>query len=364
MNILLLSAYNAASHQYWHKGLLEHFPEHSWEVLVLPGRYFNWRIRGNALSWSFLNSQQLKRSYDLIIATSMVDLSTLKGLNPSLAQVPSIVYFHENQFAYPETERQTQCAEAKMVNLYSALCADKIVFNSSFNQNSFLTGVESFLKKMPDYVPDTIQQSLFKKSQVVPVPLENRLFEMEVGEKSQQQLTLVWNHRWEYDKGPECLYEVLTHLVAMEVDFKIHILGECFRKQPKVFQEIKNKFERYIGCYGFVKSKQEYYQILQQSHLALSTSIHEFQGLAVMEAVSQRAIPVVPNRLSYQEIFPSQYRYDVFSDIQQEAYAMAGMIAGYATVFKQKQLPAPLDMRPYSWAQQKGNYKRLIELFG
>jgi len=52
MKILLLSAYDAASHRHWREMLVTGFPEHDWTVLTLPPRHFNWRMRGNALSWA------------------------------------------------------------------------------------------------------------------------------------------------------------------------------------------------------------------------------------------------------------------------------------------------------------------------
>ena len=97
--ILLLSAYHAASHDYWLQGLLNALPEYRWTVLTLPARHFNWRIRGNPLSWVAQESETLTRDYDLLLATSTVDVATLKGLVPSLAACPTAVYFHENQFA-------------------------------------------------------------------------------------------------------------------------------------------------------------------------------------------------------------------------------------------------------------------------
>ncbi len=53
MKILLLSAYDAMSHGYWRKGLMNAFPENDWTVLTLPPRYISWRLRGNSLSWAW-----------------------------------------------------------------------------------------------------------------------------------------------------------------------------------------------------------------------------------------------------------------------------------------------------------------------
>ena len=98
MRILLLSAYDAQSHKYWRQGLVAQFPEHDWTQLVLPGRYFSWRIRGNSMQWALGERATLDQPYDLVIATSMVDLASLKGFVPNLATIPSMLYFNENQF--------------------------------------------------------------------------------------------------------------------------------------------------------------------------------------------------------------------------------------------------------------------------
>ena len=90
MRILLLSAYDAHSHRRWRQGLVAAFPEWQWTVLTLPPRYFSWRVRGNSLSWAFSERETLEQPYDVLIATSMTDLSALKGLVPALASVPSL----------------------------------------------------------------------------------------------------------------------------------------------------------------------------------------------------------------------------------------------------------------------------------
>jgi hypothetical protein len=85
----LLSAYRAGSHAAWADWLLASQGQWRWQRLERPGRFFAWRIRGNPLSWL----DQLPASVpDLIVATSMVDLATLKGLFPRLARAP-VIYF-------------------------------------------------------------------------------------------------------------------------------------------------------------------------------------------------------------------------------------------------------------------------------
>ncbi|MDC0414664.1 DUF3524 domain-containing protein, partial [Gammaproteobacteria bacterium] len=104
--ILLLSAYDAMSHTIWRRRLAAMFPEHEWTQLALPPRHFNWRIRGNSLQWALNEQDALTQDYDLLIATSMVDLASLRGFVPSLSKIPTLLYFHENQFVYPEGNTQ------------------------------------------------------------------------------------------------------------------------------------------------------------------------------------------------------------------------------------------------------------------
>ena len=106
MKVLLLSAYAAQSHVHWRRSLEVMFPQWRWQILELPPRHFSWRIRGNPLHWAQRDRALLEQDYDVLVATSMVDLATLRGLVPALAGLPSILYFHENQFAYPQGGRR------------------------------------------------------------------------------------------------------------------------------------------------------------------------------------------------------------------------------------------------------------------
>jgi len=125
--IWILSAYHAESHAYWCSWLQNNLP-YDRQLFSLPGRHFRWRIRGNPLSWM---DSLPDTPPDLIIATSMVDLATLRGLRPEFARVPALLYFHENQFAYPVSAGQHPSIDPQMVQLYAALSATCLAFNSA-----------------------------------------------------------------------------------------------------------------------------------------------------------------------------------------------------------------------------------------
>lgn len=324
MKILLLSAYHAQSHQSWCSSLMAMFPELEWTLLSLPGRYFNWRVRGNALSWSVDELETLNKKYDLVIATSMVDCATLRGLVPNLAVIPWRIYFHENQFEYP-VDAKYERIEPKMVSLYNALCAERIIFNSQYNLKTFIAGLSAFLKKMPDEVPDTTISRIEAKCHILPVPIN--IPNAMVQKNKNSVPVLLWNHRWEYDKGPERMLNLINELVQRKFEFKLNLIGQQFRNIPSELKQLKEILPTQLLHYGYIESTTEYNSILEMSDMVLSTAVHDFQGLAVLEAVAVGCIPIVPHRLAYTEFFPSSYCYQSCLDKPtEEAIAMADKI--------------------------------------
>lgn len=306
MRILLLSPYDARSHQYWREGLVDAFAEHTFEVVTLPARHFSWRFRGNSLTLAF--DSRLKSRFDLVIATSMTDLAALRGMLPALAPVPTVVYFHENQFDYPGDSPRIHQVERQITSIYTALAANRVVFNSAYNRSTFLTGAESLLARMPDQVPAGIVSHLTSGSRVLPVPLRD---ENRVVQARGPLPTILWNHRWEHDKGPEVLLAILEALLAQTTRFRFHLVGQQFRQVPEALSRCLALLDGagIDGQRGY-QPRTEYLALLGESDVVLSTAHHEFQGLAVLEAVAAGAMPVVPARLAYPEYFDQAFLYD------------------------------------------------------
>lgn len=249
MRVLLLSAYEAVSHRYWAQSLMAQLDDIEWTLLSLPPRHFAWRIRGNPLSWMLKAHDTLSQAFDVVLATSMVDLATLVGLFPHLGRAKKVVYFHENQFAYPESSDQMPQVEAKMVNLYTALAADSVVFNSAYNRDSFIDGARAFLKKMPENLPAAKPlEALRERAMVMPVPIgdssepgHQRAFKKTVPQR------IVWNHRWEYDKNPDDFFTVLFALSDAGVAFELAVLGQRFRQVPAIFAEAEQRLAKHLS---------------------------------------------------------------------------------------------------------------------
>ena len=353
---LLISAYDAGSHKRWRTELCEQLSEFEWTVVALPPRFFSWRFRGNALTLSTLYKEQLDQDYDLIVATSMTDISTLRGLLPGLASIPTIVYFHENQFVYPIQHEvvQREVFHFCMLNLYTAISADFVIFNSEYNRQSLLAGVEALLKKMPDLVPKGVAGQIAKKSVVLPVPLADSLY-------VRRDLNLplnhvLWNHRWEYDKAPEIFFDALGHLQAWGVSFKLSVLGQRFRSAPECFKHARVRFQSEIVDWGYVDSKAKYYDILQQADVVVSSARHEFQGIALLEAVASGCRALAPNRLAYPSYLPSDSLYRSTPEAPDtEALALATAIEDCFSM-----PPTAIELTSLKWSTLREQY---LELF-
>ena len=366
MRVLLLSAYAAGSHVHWRDSLRAMFPDWEWQILELPPRHFSWRVRGNPLSWAISERATLEAGYDLLIATSMVDLATLRGLVPVLGTIPAALYFHENQFAYPANVRQRSLLEAQMVSLYSALAADRLLFNSHFNRSSFFAGLTELLDKLPDHVPRGVVGLLESRSTILPVPIFPRctefpdgpVFYSGTGRYPQRPLRLLWTGRFEHDRGPESLLEALRLLEGAKLDYQVAIVGQQFRHSPDAFGQIAREFAPRLVHFGYLPDRAQFLSLLEQADIIVSTTRHEFQGLAVLEAVQQECIPLLPDRLSYPELFDAQYLYPSYpQDAVMEASALVAGIHRLARGMADGELSAP-DVSRYGLTSLASQYSQ------
>lgn len=325
--IWLLSAYRADSHAAWADWLVETLTEFDWRRFELPGRHFAWRIRGNPLSW--LDALAEGPNPDLVLATSMVDLATLRGLHPRLAQVPTALYFHENQFVYPTRDRQLTSLEARMVQVYAALAADRVLFNSAYNRASFLDGVEGLLKQMPDHVPAGVVERIENRAETLPVPIQP------IAPSAERDAGLiVWNHRWEHDRQPEQFADAMIALRRAGIDFRMALLGARPETVPDALGRLRSVLGESIVADGFLV-RDEYRKLLARAGIVVSTSLHEFQGLSVLEAISAGCVPLVPDALVYPEIVDAGFRYPA-NDVD----GLVGRLARWRT----EGAPSPPDV--------------------
>lgn len=92
-------------------------------------------------------------------------------------------------------------------------------------------------------------------------------------------------------------------------------------KQPKLFDLLISRLAPMFPDWRFVKSKEvattkkEYYELLLRSKIAVSFALQETWGIAMQEATLCGCIPLVPDRLSYTELYTSEFKYGTMDEM-------------------------------------------------
>ena len=279
------------------------------ELHTLPAKKWHWRARTSALYLSQVIPKKENANRDILVCSSVLNLSELCSLRPDLMEIPKkVVYFHENQLAYPVQSVKERDYQYGYNNILTCLTADQVIFNSVYNLNSFLEHMKPFLNIQPSYKADVekIKAQIQAKSKILyfPVKLHDYSNRKNSRDKS-KPLHILWPHRWEHDKNPTPFFQVLFKLKEeTDLKFQISILGENFEEVPPIFNKAKVKLSEEILHFGWVESKEKYFEILSEADVVISTSNHEFFGVAMLEAASCGCLPLVPNRLVYPELYP------------------------------------------------------------
>ncbi len=314
MNILVLEPYYGGSHKAFLAGLISHLPC-SCDLLTLPAHSWKWRMRLAAPHFAGVlatDPRYAGKTYDRILCSSLVDVAALRGLLPlNLRATPLLTYFHENQFAYPMQVSEPRDVHFGLTNLTTALASDRLAFNSRYNLDSFLAGCGELLAKMPDMSLAGYGEAIRAKATILYPGLDfSGIDSCPQERQTGRPPVLVWNHRWEHDKNPELFFRTLYQLDEQGVPFGLIVLGESFRNQPQVFAQVRERLAERIIHFGYAEDRQEYCRLLCQGDVVVSTANHEFYGIAVLEAVRAGCRPVVPDRLSYRELFAPAFRYE------------------------------------------------------
>lgn len=303
------------SHAAWANGLAAH-SRYKIEILGLPARHWKWRMHGGAvtLAEKFLELQKVP---DLILATDMLDLSTFLGLTRSRSQgIPVGLYFHENQLTYPWSPAD---ADVKLkrdnhygfVNYTSALVADRVFFNSSYHLESFLGALPAFLRSFPDKRNFSTIDQIRAKSSVLHLGMDlsgNEPIDQAAKSETAPKL-LLWNHRWEYDKGPEEFFQTLIELKEEGIPFELAVLGQSYSKVPAIFETARAALSDRILQWGY--SEDGYLHWLQKADCLPVTSRQDFFGGSVVEAMYHNCWPLLPDRLAYPEHIPKAHQSEV-----------------------------------------------------
>lgn len=310
--ILVLEPYYGGSHKAFLKGLSQYI-HLDFDFLTLPAHKWKWRMRLSAPYFAEKLAQLPPGShvYDVILCSTFVDVASFKGLAPGwVGDIPILTYFHENQFAYPVQVEMERDFHFALTNFTTALASDRLAFNSQYNFDTFIAGCAELLKKSHDLKVENFAEDIRRKSEIIYPGVSFTDIDTARSPVLTRPPAVVWNHRWEHDKNPEMFFEALLELQNQGVFFEVILLGQSFRSQPRIFQQAAEKLGERVIQYGYATSRQQYINFLRQGDVVVSTAMHEFFGISIIEAVRAGCRPLLPKRLSYPELFPDKYLYD------------------------------------------------------
>jgi len=102
----------------------------------------------------------------------------------------------------------------------------------------------------------------------------------------------------EYDKTNKRDLILFPHRIAPE-------------KQVDIFKDLAKQLPEYefVVCQDLDLTKEEYHKLLCESKLVFSANLQETLGISCYEALLANSIPLVPDRLSYTEMYDDDFKY-------------------------------------------------------
>jgi len=317
MRVLLVVPYCGGSHRAWAEGYARH-SRHNVVLLAMPARFWKWRMQGAAVTMAE-RLQQYDIQPDVLLTTDMLNVPTFLGLaRAMLAGVPAVLYCHENQLTYPLPHGEKRDLTYGMINWLSMLAVERVLFNSSYHQESWFEALPRLLKHFPDYTHTHRIQEVQAKTAVLPVGCDLRaLNRARPGGQPDAPPLILWNQRWEYDKDPRTFFRALDILVERGIEFRVALAGSNVRQLPQEFEAARARLGSRVVHYGRA-DRDTYARLLWQADVVVSTALHEFFGVAVVEAIYCGCLPVLPRRLAYPEIVPaSHHARCLYTDFEQ-----------------------------------------------
>ncbi|MEZ6135751.1 MAG: DUF3524 domain-containing protein [Pirellulaceae bacterium] len=306
LRVLVLEPFGVGSHAAMNRGW-KAASQHELTLLELPGVHWKWRSRHGSLTLArqAIELWNAGQRFDVVFCSDMLNLPEWRGFAGPLASLPSVAYFHENQFTYPLATGQTRDFHYAYSNVLTCTAADRVWFNSDFHRQEFGDAVRAWLRRMPDYAHLDLFEAALARSQICPpgIQVPDLLPRRDAIIKARTPLTIGWVARWEHDKRPDRFLELVRELLALNLEFRLVLLGQQFRHADPSFLAVQELAGSRVLHSGYAASRDAYWHWLSQIDLVLSTADHEFFGIGVLEAVAAGAKALLPRRLAYPEVF-------------------------------------------------------------
>ncbi len=311
--VLLVEPFHGGSHAAWADGLARH-SRHEVVVVSHEAAAWRWRLRGGAVTLAD-GARAAVADHgppDVVVASSLFDLAGFLGLSRRFLGDPAVVrYVHESQLLYPANRRTAGTSgpgdEFPLVDWRSMVAADEVWFNSGFHRDALLAALPALLDRAPDQSHAGRLDEVAARCHVVPVgvdladvpsPDRTDVVPGRGAPAGSAGPLVLWNQRWDHDKNPAAVFRSLGRLADEGVAFRVAVLGENVRVDPREFTEARDRLGDRVVAWGFAE-RADYVSWLGRSDVVVGAADHEFFGIAVVEAMAAGCVPVLPDRLSY-----------------------------------------------------------------
>jgi glycosyltransferase involved in cell wall biosynthesis len=302
-DVLLVEPWYRGSHRQWADGWRA-ASRH--RIHVLAGSDERWR-RGLVTAPAELAARIDRSSHpvDAVVASTPIDLAALLGLSRRrLGGVPVMLYAHETQVSYPPGPEGGRARAAMPADWTSMLCADRVMVASEHHREAVQRHLPEFVAGHHPLAPAMTQRALevVERIEVLPVGVD---LPRPASGHAEGPLRVLWNHRWAHDKAPDRFVHSLRVLAGEGHRFEVIALGEVERSGRKAHERLRRSLGDRLVQAGPV-GRDHYRRWLARADIVVSTARHDFFGVAVVEATAAGARPLLPDRLSYPELIPTE----------------------------------------------------------
>ena len=117
-----------------------------------------------------------------------------------------------------------------------------------------------------------------------------------------------------------------------------------------------------VEHWGYIEDRNRYLDVLRSADCAVSTSVHDFQGLSMLEAAATGCSPLVPQRLAYPELFRQEFLYK--SNVSKPEFEARSLLEHLKRLAGRKashlNLPTA-DVFGFAWQAQEQAYLSVFE---
>jgi len=121
---------------------------------------------------------------------------------------------------------------------------------------------------------------------------------------------VLFSHRWDYEKRPNVFVDMMNQLYQKRQDFRVIITTSRKKfgsNQQWLIDKLKSAKFPYQVHAGI--TKEQYYQLVSEAKVFVSTTIEENFGYCLLESMTLGCTPVVPNKYSHPEILEFDKRF-------------------------------------------------------